>query len=380
MKGAFFSRIAAWTIITFLALSLIPTVSAHEGTVHSGIPHWSLLAVTIGGLGIVGIGVFLDRGRWNGHPELTVTAVLVGIVVAMLGTIGIIQIQIEPIGSAPVLHEWYPYLAGAAGLVVVTGSLVLGWERWPDRPRYALLGMLLGLWVLYPVLVLGAGYWHPIGYLLVVAVPIVVGYILWRDVRAAISQDVIDPLSRRVGLIIGGLFTVFFLFSAGLFSVNPEEGVNAPTTAFLTVASFANPLVVWPAVEFYLPSIPLVGALSVGTAIVIGLLAGLIGLNTALVATVWQRNIALDSSSSVFGALATTGATACCCCGPAVYAIASVFLGMTASPLYWAFIDPSSPVGALFFVGAVGLLTGSSIQLVDRLDSAGICSVKTRAD
>jgi len=58
----------------------------------------------------------------------------------------------------------------------------------------------------------------------------------------------------------GGLF----LFSAGLFTVNPDEGVNTPTEAFVATASFANPLVVWPAVEFYLPAIPL----SVGTAVV----------------------------------------------------------------------------------------------------------------
>lgn len=207
------------------------------------------------------------------------------------------------------------------------------------------------------------------------AVPLAVGYILWHGVRPALTRDVIDPLSRRVGLVVAGLFTVFFLFSAGLFSVNPDEGVNGPTQAFLTIASFANPLVVWPAVEFYLPSIPLVGALSVGTALIIGLLAGLIGLNTSLITAIWQRDIEFSPSNSVVGAFATTGATACCCCGPAIYALASVALGVTASPLYWAFIDPASPIGALFFASAVVFLTGSTIRLANRLDAAGVCTI-----
>lgn len=153
--------------------------------------------------------------------------------------------------------------------------------------------------------------------------------------------------------------TVFLLFSAGLFTVNPDEGINAPTQAFVTVAQFADPLVVWPAVEFYLPSIPLAGAMSVGTA----LLIGLVSVNTMLATTVWQHDSGVESSGGVLGAVATTGATACCCCGPAVYAITSAILGVSASPLYWAFVDPSSPVGSLFLAGAVVFLTATQSNL-----------------
>lgn len=292
----------------------------------------------------------------------------------MLGTIGVIQLQIEPIGTTPTALEWYPLIAGIAGGSILLTSLGLASWRWPDRPRYPLLGTLLGVWVLYPVGMPNVGYTHPLGYL-VVAVPLVAGYIQGYDVRPALTRDVIDPLSRRVGLVVAGVFAVFFLFSAGLFSVNPDQGVNGPTQAFVTTVSFANPLVVWPAVEFYLPSIPLVVALSVGTALIIGLLTGLIGINTSLITAFWQRDIALSPSSSVVGAVATTGATACCCCGPAMYTIASGVFGVTASPLYWTFIDPAPPIGALFFAGAVVFLTGSTIRLATRLDTAGICKI-----
>lgn len=94
-----------------------------------------------------------------------------------------------------------------------------------------------------------------------------------------VRSDAVDGLSRRVGDLVAAMFGVFFLFSAGLFTVNPEQGVNGPTNAFMTTAQFVNPLVVWPAVELYLPSIPLAGAMSVGTALLIGTLVGLIGLN-----------------------------------------------------------------------------------------------------
>lgn len=108
---------------------------------------------------------------------------------------------------------------------------------------------------------------------------------------------------------------MFLLFSAGLVTVNPNEGVNAPTTAFVTVAEFADPIVVGPAVAFYLLSISLAGSMSVGTVLLIGLFVGLVAVNTGLVTTAWHRNVSVDSTCGVLGSVATTGATACCCCG-----------------------------------------------------------------
>lgn len=366
-------RVVLSVLLGIGATGVAQPAAAHGGTAHAGMPHWVFLGLTLLGVGIVALSIYFGRTRWAAAPKRTIKSLLVGAVIAMIGTIAVIQIQIEPVGTTPAALEWYPLFAVIVGGSILTASLFGGLVRWPTRPRYPLLGVLLGLWVLYPAVLPGAGYTNPLGYLLVVVVPLTVGYIFWRDVSPALSSTVVDAFSRRVGGVVATLFTIFFLFSAGLFTVNPDEGVNAPTEAFVTTASFANPLVIWPAVEFYLPSIPLSGALSIGTALVIGLLAALIGINTALMTTVWQRDIQLSTTVGAGGTVATTGATACCCCGPAVYAIASAILGVSASPLYWAFLAPSSPLGALFFVGAVVLLTASSVRLTHSLNDAGIC-------
>ncbi|MFB6170441.1 MAG: hypothetical protein ABEJ06_04760 [Haloarculaceae archaeon] len=216
---------------------------------------------------------------------------------------------------------------------------------------------------------------NPLGYALVAAVMGTVGYTVWRDVRPALSREVVGRFAGRVGVATAVLFGVFYLFSAGLLTVNPEDGVNAPTHAFFTVASFSNPLVMWPAVEFGAPSVPFFAGISVGTVLVIGLLAGLVGINASLMTVGWLDEVDLSSSEGVAGFAATTGATACCCCGPAAYAMASGVFGMVASPLFWAFTDPTSPFGALFFVGSVALLTGSSIRLTRSLAHGGVCTL-----
>ena len=358
------------------AVLFVQPVAAHSGSTHASTPHWAFLVLILVGSGGMGSSALLGQRVWSDHPKRTLSGVLIGLGVALLGTIAIIQIQIEPVGTTPTLHAWYPPLAvGMTGLLT-TGSLLLGVWRWPTRPEYSVLGLALGIWVGYPALMPNSGYRHPLGYLLVVVVPLLVGYILWVDVWPVVRSDAVNGLSGRVGGLVAAMFGVFFLFSAGLFTVNPEQGVNGPTTAFVTTASFANPLVVWPAVEFYAPSIPLAGAMSVGTAILIGSLVGLIGLNASLMTAVWQRSLELPSSGGVLGGLATTGATACCCCGPAVYAVASVFFGVSASPLYWAFIDPASPLGALFFAAAVILLLWSATRFAAQLARTEACQIQ----
>ncbi|ELZ21143.1 hypothetical protein C475_19343 [Halosimplex carlsbadense 2-9-1] len=369
-------RLLTRGLVLAVALLFVQPVAAHSGSIHASTPHWAFLLLILGGGVVMGGSAFLGQRVWSDHPTRTLSGVLIGLGVALLGTIAIIQIQIEPVGTTPSLHAWYPPLAVVITGLLTTGSLLLGVWQWPTRPEYSALGFALGIWVGYPALMPNSGYRNPLGYLLVVVVPLLAGYILWRDVWPLIRSDVIDGISGRVGGLVAAMFGVFFLFSAGLFTVNPEQGVNGPTSAFVTTASFANPLVVWPAVEFYLPSLPLAGAMSVGTALLIGTLVGLIGLNASMMTSVWQRSLELPSSGGVLGGLATTGATACCCCGPAVYAVASVFFGVSASPLYWAFIDPASPLGALFFAAAVILLVWSAKRFAAQLADTDACSVQ----
>lgn len=353
------------------------TVAAHEGSAHAGLPHWILLGTVVAGVAVSAGTIAVARARFDPAPGWVVSGVLAGIVVAMIGAVGLVEIQIEPTGTTSTAHDVYPLLTGVAGGGIATASLLLGRFRWPDRPRYAALGLALGGWVLYPVLFAGPAYHHPLGYLIVASVPVLVAFVLLRDVRPAMSRLATDRLARRVAAVVAVLFAVFFQFSAGLLSVTPD-GVSHRTDGFVTVASFANPLVVWPAVEFYVPAIPLGGAVSVGTALVVGTLAGLIGINAGLLVTIWRENVALSSSNGAVGAVATIGATTCTCCGPAVYAIASAGLGVTASPLYWAFIDPLSPLGAIFLATAIVLLTGSAVRFTERLATAGICELPDR--
>lgn len=360
-------------IISGSALAFMPTAAAHDGATHTGTPQWGLVAVILVGLGIIGGSILFDRTRWEPTPPRTVGGLLLGLVVTMVGTIGVVQLQVEPVNTTPDGRQWYPLLSALGGGVILSASLIGGRYRWPDRPMYTLLGVVLGLWVAYPILIPGRALTHSLGYSLVVSVPLIVGFLLWREAWPAITTGLENRLARLAGGIVTTLFVLFFLFSAGLFTVTPDTGTNMPQKAFVTVAQFTDPLVMWPAVEFYLPSIPLAGALSVGTALLIAVLAGLIGVNTVLTTEIWVRDRQLNQSGGVVGAVATSGATACCCCGPAVYAIASAVLGVSASPLYWAFVAPSSPIGALFLVGALALLTGSAIQLADGVAGVGHC-------
>lgn len=198
------SRLLTSLIVTGGALAMVPTVAAHEGSVHVSTPHWTLLAVAVVGLGILSGSVFLGRTRWTNRPRRTLTTLFVGLVITMVGTIGLTQIQIEPVGTTPVGRQWFPLVTGVVGFGLFLVSLALGRWRWPDRPRYSMLGALLGLWVLYPTLVPGSGYTHPLDYLIVVLVPLAVGYVLWTDVRPALTQEVLTPLARRVGAVVAG--------------------------------------------------------------------------------------------------------------------------------------------------------------------------------
>lgn len=371
-------RVIRVSTVGLVSLQFVSVVAAHDGSLHTGPAHHLLLGGLLVGLGLVGSSLLLNRVVASIRPRLILGGILTGTLLTTISTIALIQIQVEPITTAPLARRWYPLVALLSGAGVMIGSLTLGQMRWCDRPSYTVLGVLLGLWVAYPVLVPGSGLLHPLGYLVVVSVPLLVGYIGGRDVRPAVVEAGSHRLVRLVGAISTPVFAVFFLFSSGLFSVNPDPGVNPPTTPVVTTAQFANPLIVWPAVEFYLPSIPLAGALSVGTALVIVVLTGLVGVNSVLATRVWQSDTTFTSTQGLVGAVATTGATACCCCGPALYGLASAVMGVAASPLYWAFIDPASPLGAIFFVGATGLLTGSAIRLSDALESAGICAVASR--
>jgi len=148
--------------------------------------------------------------------------------------------------------------------------------------------------------------------------------------------------------------------------------VNRPTEAFIIPHDVASPLVIWPAVEWYFPSIQFTGYLSLGTLLLMGILGGLVGLNIAVVAQQWTGLGSIAGKELLLGSLAVSGATACCCCAPAFYGVLSVFFGTAATPVYWSFMIPSSPVGSTFFAASILLLLGSLLR------STGGATTKTK--
>ena len=365
-------------MIILASVGLFPgIVAAHGGEHTPNIPQWYGLVLLLGGMGVLGASVLLERRDRLATTEHALYGVFVGVVIATLG--GILLVQLTPVdelsGSSMIFpRALYLPLQLGVGLSMIMASVFLGQLRWPTRPRYAVLGILLGLWVAYPALIRGsATYHHPVGYLIALAVPLTVGYIIWRDGRNVLRVVAQDTVARRFGLGVGGVMTIFFVFSTGILALVPEEGIiNGQKTihapAFIDTVPTVNPLVAWPAVAFWFPSIPLSGMVSIGTLLLVGLLGGLVTVNATLAAHQWLHESGANSAQSTAGAAAIVGPNACGCCGPMFAQLAVVLLGPSAAaPLYWLFVDFSSPVGSFFFVGSVALLTGGFVYSANAL-------------
>jgi hypothetical protein len=356
--------------------ALVAPAAAHSGTTHAGTPHWLLFVLALVGGAVVAGSVAAYRNALLGG---TVGALLAfgGAIVGAFGLVGLVELQVVA-ETAPTLTDAWPRVNLVVGALMATGSLVVGRLKWPGRPRYAALGILLAGWVVYPVVMANGGTYHPAGYALVFAVVAAIAYVLKRDAWSVVQSLRLDRRSLAAGLLAGGLFTVFFVFSAGTLTLNPDSGVGLPTEPLVVFLPVSDPLVAWPAVEFVFPSIPLAGYVSVGTVLLMAVLGGLVALNVGVL--VQQLRAAEpravgdggEARTSALGMVASTGATACCCCAPAFYGVLSVLFGASATPAYWAFLDPSSPVGGVFFAASVVLLLGSVIRATGGNDSSPV--------
>jgi len=335
-------------------------VVAHSGTTHAGTPHWLLGALTL-------VGVVVALGGWMAFRDevradrFGAAALGIGAVLTLAGLIGLVEVQIAP-RSTPDWTRWFPVVNTVAAIVVALGSLVVVGRRWPERPRYVGLGFLLACWIAYPAMMPNEGLSHPLGYLLVLGVPLAVAAVLRLDGNDVFRTALADARSKAVSLVAFAMFAVFFAVSAGTVSINPDVTPDMAGEGFVTTQQVAGPLVYWPAVEFYFPSVPLSGYVSPGTVVLVALLGGLVALNAGLVARQSTAEGATDSPRAMMGTLAASGATACCCCAPALYGVVGVLFGAAATPVYWAFMDPTSPVGGVFLAASVIVLTGSAIR------------------
>lgn len=359
--GVSVRSVLRWTCAVGAGLVAVSTpAAAHAGTTHAGTPHWLLFVLLVVGLGTMLSAVAAAR-RSVVTFSVAVGVVAAGALAAVFGGIGLVELQVVA-QTPPQLVAIYPLVSLAVGSLLAVGGFVVVLRRWPQKPQYAALCLVLAAWVVYPSLLQTQGYRHPLGYLIVLSLPVVLGYIVWTDARALLQSLRLQRTPAAAGVAAGVLMSVFFAFSAGTMSFNPDQGVGMPTHAFVIPYEVASPLVIWPAIEWYVPSIPFAGYLSVGTLLLMVVLGGLVGLNVAVVAQQLSAAEKFAGKQMLAGSLATSGATACCCCAPAFYGVLSVLFGSAATPVYWSFMIPSSPVGSTFFAVSVLLLVGSLLR------------------
>lgn len=354
-------------LLLVLALAQVPTVSAHGGTVGPGVPRWLTLVPVLAGVVLSGAAVGLKR-RGSVSPTAALSGAFVGIALAAVGAIlfeGLSPDSTYAASSMPFPRSWYAALALVGGLAIVVLSFVVGWVRWPSRPRYTMFGMLAGLWIGYPHLVPGPySYTHPVGYALVVGTPILVAYILWKDASAVLRAVLGDPVARRFGVGVGVLVAAFFVSVTGYLSFFPDP--NVPHESSVVVLPVIYQLVLWPTLEVALPHVPLFAAVSPGLVLVVGTLSVLIGLNAAVIARQWRVEESAGLTEGTAGTAAVVGSCTCGCCGPIVAKVALLAVGPSiAAPLYWVFVDPASPLSSLFVVGSLALFTGSLVYTVE---------------
>ena len=199
------SRAVSALGMTTLAVStIVPTASAHGGEQTPNIPQRYGLAVVLLGIGVLGASIVAKRRIGSATNDRALASVFLGVLITAIG--GILLVQPSPIetysaSNMPFPRDWYLILALGTGSAILLGSALLGPLRWPTRPRYTVLGALLGAWILYPVVMPNEGTFHPLGYLLAGAVPMTVGHIIWRDGRRLLRTVGQDAVARRFDLL-----------------------------------------------------------------------------------------------------------------------------------------------------------------------------------
>lgn len=356
-------------LISFLALTQVPGVSAHGSAETSVLTQWDGLALVFAGIGFVGGTVFFKRQN-RISPTTALYAVFVGITVTAFGAILFEGLSPDPVFAAsemPFPRSWYQPMALGTGFVIMGLSFLIGRLRWPDRPRYTFLGMLLGAWISYPYLIPGtASDTHPIGYAIVLSTPVLVGYILWKDAGSVLRAVYQDRVARGFGVGVTILTAIFFATVTSYLTFLPQEGTGIPHETTITVQSVSYQLVMWPTLEVYLPHVPLFTAVSPGMILVVGMLSVLIGLNAMLIARHWRVEEQAGMTETTAGSAAVIGSCTCGCCGPLVAKIAVLAVGPSiAAPIYWVFVDTASPLSALFIIASTVLFVGTLLYSIE---------------
>ena len=171
-------------ILFVFTLTQSPVASAHGTTAMDGVSQGHGVFLALVGVVLLG-GVILLKRMDRITPTVALYGVFVGITVTALGAVLFEGLSPDPTytaSSMPFPRSWYQPLALLSGLGIIVVSFVAGRLRWPTRPRYTFLGILMGLWISYPYLIPGsASDTHPLGYAIVLGTPLLVGYVIWKD-------------------------------------------------------------------------------------------------------------------------------------------------------------------------------------------------------
>jgi len=368
--------------LVVVALTQTPVAAAHGDTATAGLSEGHGLALALVG-GVLVVGASLLKRRDRVSPTVALYGVFAGIVVAGLGAVLFEGLSPDPTymaSSMPFPRSWYRPLALLVGLLIALVSLAVGLLRWPSRPRYTFLGVLMGLWISYPYLLPGhASDTHPLGYAIVLATPVLVGYIVWKDAGEVLRVVLRDRVARRFGLGVAITLALFFMSVTGYLSFFPEPGLPHEVTVAVLPAIYQ--LVSWPTLELSIPHVPFFLALSPGQIVIVGTISGLVGLNAAVIARHWRAQQRAGMTEGAAGGAAVVGACTCGCCGPLVAKVAVLAAGPSiAAPLYWVFVDSASPLSALFIAGTLVLFTGSLVYSVESARGPGGSSSIVPAD
>ncbi len=172
---------------------------------------------------------------------------------------------------------------------------------------------------------------------------------------------------KRLSWTAGIGYTIFYIFVTNTISV-PGPGPTVPpdlSHGYIIPFEVYGPMAVWPDVEFYFPSVNVVGYLSVGNV----LLFVSLGLLTAFAVSLLIQNVrarrglnwkAASSFGSAFLAAMSTNAL---CCGTPVLLPALVFLfgGIMPNAVVVSLVNPQSPVSNLLVIATLASLTASVI-------------------
>ena len=134
-------------LLFVLSLAQVPIASAHGDTATGGFTqgHGVFLAL-LGVIVLVGSTVLKRRSRVL--PTVALYGVFAGITITALGAVLFEGLSPDPTytaSSMPFPRSWYEPLGLLTGLSIMVAGLVIGWLRWPSRPRCTFLGILMGL-------------------------------------------------------------------------------------------------------------------------------------------------------------------------------------------------------------------------------------------